>query len=120
MSNQQALYSNFYADFGPVFLVIVVTMGVTSVEGAIVAGFAYELVQQAVQYLPTRGGTSNFGDALTVLVLSLGAFTYAKHPEGIVDLLKNRVALVVFRARPHDATLRASALDAESVDEVAT
>jgi branched-subunit amino acid ABC-type transport system permease component len=118
MANQQATYDNFFADLGPIFLVIVVTMGVTSVEGAIVAGFAYELVQQAVQYLPARAGTSFDGPTLTILVLSIGAFTYAKHPEGIVEFVKHRVALVVFRARPHYSSMRSVSPRRPSKDEV--
>lgn len=109
MANQQATYDNFYSIFGPTFLVIVVTLGVTSVQSAIEAGFAYQLIQQAVQYLPARAGTSFDGPTLTILVLSIGAFTYAKHPEGIVEFLKHRVALLVFRARPHFPALLQSA-----------
>jgi branched-chain amino acid transport system permease protein len=83
---------------GPTFLVIVVTVGVTTVEGALEAGMLYALFNEAVTFLPTRLGSSSAGSsALTILVLSLGAFTYAKHPEGIVEYLKRRVTMLVFR-----------------------
>jgi branched-chain amino acid transport system permease protein len=103
MANQQVNYDSFYSIYGPTFLVIVVTLGVTSVQSAIEAGFAFQLIQQAMQYLPSRAGTSFDGPTVTILLLSLGAFTYAKHPEGIVEFLKHRFALLVLRARPHMA-----------------
>lgn len=92
--------------FGPTFLVIVVTVGVTTVEGAIEAGFGFALINQAVTYLPSRLGNSSDGGAtLTILLLSLGAFTYASHPEGIVEYAKRTVARVVFRARHAETTV---------------
>ena len=42
--------------FGPTFLVIVVTVGATTVEGAIGAGMAFALITQALTYLPSRVG----------------------------------------------------------------
>ncbi len=88
---------------GPTWLVIVVTVGVSTVEGAIEAGLAFALLNQAITYLPTRFGGSSGGSAvLTILLLSLGAFTYARHPEGIVEFMKRRFAEVVFRAKPHE------------------
>jgi branched-subunit amino acid ABC-type transport system permease component len=95
--------------FGPTFLVIVVTVGVSTVEGAIEAGMAFALITQAVSYLPARVASSSGGSAtITILLLSLGAFTYAKHPEGIVEYLKRVVAQVLLRARPHSSTLTAA------------
>jgi len=95
---------------GPVFLVIVVTVGATTVEGAITAGMAYALITQAFTYLPTTIGGTNFGGAsLTVVLLSLGAFTYASHPEGIFEFVKRKLALAVFGQPPqHAATLVAA------------
>ena len=87
---------------GPTYLVIVVTMGVTTVEGAIAAGLAYALLTQVVAYLPSRGGTSSAQSAITILVLSIGAFTYAKHPEGIIEFVKHKIAPWLFRPRAPD------------------
>ena len=47
----------------------------------------------------------------TDLVLSLGAFTYASHPEGIFEFLKRRVALLVFRAQPSEPVTVAAATE---------
>jgi ABC-type branched-subunit amino acid transport system permease subunit len=103
MSYTQENPVSFSWIFGPTFLVIVVTVGVSTVEGAIEAGLAFALLNQLIAYLPARLGSSTGGSAsLTIVVLSLGAFTYASHPEGIVEYLKRRGAQLVFRARPHD------------------
>jgi branched-subunit amino acid ABC-type transport system permease component len=89
--------------YGPTFLVIVVTVGATTVEGAITAGLAFALMNQAFTYLPTKIGGTQLGasSGLTIAILSLGAFTYAKHPEGIFEWVRRRVATTVFRAVEH-------------------
>jgi branched-subunit amino acid ABC-type transport system permease component len=98
--------SDFNWQFGPTYLVIVVTVGVSTVEGAIEAGMIFALASQLVTYLPSRVGGSSIGSqTLTILALSLGAFTYASHPEGIIEFLKRKFALIVFRATPHEAAL---------------
>ena len=81
---------------------IVVTVGATTVEGAIEAGFGYALIAQALTYLPSTVSTNTNATqgALTVLILSVGAFTYATHPEGIVEAVKRSLARTVFRAVP--------------------
>jgi branched-chain amino acid transport system permease protein len=66
------------------FVVIVVTTGVGTVEGAIQAGIWLVVVQQLVQYAPQRL------QGLTFVLFALGALTYAAHPEGIVELEKRR------------------------------
>ncbi|HVC14372.1 MAG TPA: ABC transporter permease [Acidimicrobiales bacterium] len=66
------------------FVVIVVTTGVGTVEGAIQAGIGLVVVQQLLQYAPQRL------QGLTFVLFALGALTYASHPEGIVELEKRR------------------------------
>ena len=68
------------------FVVIVVTTGVTSIEGAIQAGMGYVIVQQLLTYLPSRYG----GGGLTFVLFAFGALTYAAHPEGILEFQKRR------------------------------
>ena len=85
--------------FGPTFLVIVVAVGSTTVEAAIFAGMGYFLITQAFTYLPTTVGQTNFGGtSLTIVLLSLGAFTYASHPEGIFEYVKRRATAMLFPA----------------------
>lgn len=107
MAQQSENPVDFSWQWGPTFLVIVVTVGVSSVEGAIEAGIGYALLNQLFTYLPARLSGSSSGEAaLTIVVLSLGAFTYARHPEGIVEFGKRKVAQVVFRAKaPPPATV---------------
>jgi branched-chain amino acid transport system permease protein len=66
------------------FVVIVVTTGVGTVEGAIQAGIGLVVVQQLMQYAPQRL------QGLTFVLFALGALAYAAHPEGVVELEKRR------------------------------
>jgi branched-subunit amino acid ABC-type transport system permease component len=68
------------------FVVIVVTTGVNTVEGAINAGFGFVVIQQLLTYLPARFG----GNSLVFVLFAFGAFTYAAHPEGILEFQKRR------------------------------
>jgi branched-chain amino acid transport system permease protein len=68
------------------FVVIVVTTGVGSIEGAIQAGMGYVIIQQLLSYLPSRYG----GTGLTFVLFAFGALTYAAHPEGILEFQKRR------------------------------
>ena len=96
------LTGSFNSQLGPVFLVIVVTVGATTVEGAITAGMAFALIQQALVDLPAHIGHTSLGaTALTIVLLSFGAFTYASHPEGIVEYAKRRLSVLVLRAVEH-------------------
>lgn len=66
------------------FVVVVVTTGVATVEGAIQAGLGLVVVQQLLQYAPGRL------QGLTFVLFALCALTYAAHPEGTVELAKRR------------------------------
>lgn len=79
------------------FVVIVVTTGVTTVEGAIQAGLGFVVVQQLLQYAPQRF------EGLTFVLFAVGALTYAAHPEGIVEYQKRR-----WTARAERVVLRKS------------
>ena len=71
------------------FVVIVVTTGVSTVEGAIQAGFGFVVIQQLLTYLPARFG----GNSLVFVLFAFGALTYAAHPEGILEFQKRRWTL---------------------------
>ena len=71
------------------FVVIVVTTGVSTVEGAIQAGIGFVAIQQLLTYLPGRFG----GSSLTFVFFAFGALTYAQHPEGILEFQKRRSTL---------------------------
>jgi len=80
------------------FVVIVVTTGVTTVEGAIQAGIGFVVIQQLLTYAPQRF------QSLTFVLFAAGALTYAAHPEGIVEYQRRRwtgrVERIVLRNRP--------------------
>ena len=79
-----AVPTNFNTFLSLVLMVVVVTTGVHTVEGAVQAGMAYEIVLQILGYLPPR-----WVNLLQVL-FGAGAITYAMHPEGVVELEKRR------------------------------
>lgn len=66
------------------FVVIVVTTGVGTVEGAIQAAFGFVVLQELLQYAPQRFA------GITFVLFALGALTYAAHPEGMVEVQKRR------------------------------
>ena len=87
---QQAVSSaEFNYQLSLAFVVIVVTTGVSTVEGAIQAGFGFVVIQQLLTYLPARFG----GNSLVFVLFAFGAFTYASHPEGILEFQKRRWTL---------------------------
>jgi branched-chain amino acid transport system permease protein len=79
-----------------VFVVVVVTTGVYTVEGAIEAGMAYVILYQVLDYLPSQWRN------LFPILFGLGAVTYALHPEGMVEWQKRRLIerLVSWRQHP--------------------
>jgi len=70
--------------FSLAFVVIVVTTGVTTVEGAIQGAFGYVIIQKLLGYAPPQFAN------LTFVLFAFGALTYAKHPEGILEFQKRR------------------------------
>ncbi len=76
----------FNYELSLVYVVIVVTTGAGTVEGALQAGFGFVVLQQLLTYVPARLG----GDSLVVVFFAFGALTYAAHPEGILEFQKRR------------------------------
>jgi branched-chain amino acid transport system permease protein len=73
------------------FVVIVVTTGVGTVEGAIQAGISFMVIEQLLTLLPARFG----GDSLVFVLFAAGALQYANHPEGILEFQKRRWTLKI-------------------------
>ena len=85
MLDTQANYqANFSPFFGLVWLVLVVTVSARTVEGAVVAGFALALVPELLKEV---GISLEF----QYVLFGLGALTYARHPEGILEAQKRAV-----------------------------
>jgi branched-chain amino acid transport system permease protein len=84
IQEEQANYAaNFTPIIGLFWLVIVVTLGARTVEGAIQAGLAFAFVPEILEAL-------GLSPSYQFILFGLGAFTFAKHPEGIVEYNKRR------------------------------
>ncbi|HEX4540628.1 MAG TPA: ABC transporter permease [Acidimicrobiales bacterium] len=78
---------DYNAFFSLLFVVLVLTTGVRTVEGAVNAGIAFVVVPELL---------GNLGSRFTVLaffLFGIGALTYARHPEGAVEYNKRRSLL---------------------------
>jgi branched-chain amino acid transport system permease protein len=89
INTQNANPNLFNYQFSLVFVVIVITTGVTTVEGAIEGGIGFVVVEQLLTYVPIRY------QGLTVVLFAAGALTYARHPEGIVEFVKRRQTMQI-------------------------
>jgi branched-subunit amino acid ABC-type transport system permease component len=82
------------ANFGPIlglfWIVLVVTIGARTVEGAIQAGLALAFVPEILKAL----GVS---PSYQFILFGLGAITYARHPEGILEANKRKSLAFVQR-----------------------
>jgi ABC-type branched-subunit amino acid transport system permease subunit len=67
-----------------VFVVLVLTTGVRTVEGALNAAAVLVLLPQLLNLLPTRFNVLEFA------LFGFGAITFIKHPEGVVEFIKRR------------------------------
>jgi branched-chain amino acid transport system permease protein len=66
-----------------VWVVLVVTLGARSIQAAITAGLGFVLFAPVLDLItPLDQSTTQ---AVTFILFGLGALTYAKHPEGIVE-----------------------------------
>ncbi len=84
IQERQANYTaNFVVLLSLLWLVIVVTIGARTVEGAIQSGLALAFVPEILKSL----GVS---PAYQFILFGLGAITYAKHPEGILEYNKRK------------------------------
>ena len=68
----------FPAIIGVAWVVLVVTLGSRTVDGAVNVGLSFVI---APWFLSVLG----FPDGIFVILFGLGAITYARHPEGIVE-----------------------------------
>ena len=79
-SAQPADYAYFYSLF---FVVLVVTLGSRTVEGAINAAVGFVIIQEILKRL-------GLSASWEPIFFGLGAITYAKNPEGILEAQKRR------------------------------
>ncbi len=84
--------ATYPALFGVVWVVLVVTLGARTVDGAVSAAIGFVVIQWLFEALglPTTIAIIGFG---------FGAITYARHPEGIVEFQTRRSILAAARGR---------------------
>jgi branched-chain amino acid transport system permease protein len=87
--------ANYQANFGVTlslfWVVIVMTLGSRTVEGAIQAGFAFKFFPELLKGL-------GLAAAWQFIFFGLGAITFARHPEGIIEFNK-RMSLNAIQRR---------------------
>lgn len=77
--------TSFNYEYSLIFVVIVITTGVTTIEGAIEAGMGFVLIQYVLTtYAPTRLS------GLTVVLFAFGALSYTAHPQGVGDFQRRK------------------------------
>lgn len=83
IQGQVANPASFNYQFSLAFVVVVITTGVTTVEGAIQAGMSFAFISYILSaYAPNQ--LSN----LTFVLFAFGALTYAAHPQGVLEYQK--------------------------------
>lgn len=83
IQQQVADPTSFNYQYSLAFVVVVITTGVTTIEGAIQAGMSFAVIQYVLSvYAPLQ--LSN----LTFVLFAFGALTYAAHPEGVLEYQK--------------------------------
>ncbi len=87
---------NFTFIVGLVWVVLVITLGSRSVQGAVSAGLSFVLFPQLLE--KGFGLTGSVSQTIAFALFGLGAITYAKHPEGIIDAQTRRAIDAIGRA----------------------
>jgi len=84
--------SSYPAIFGVLWVVLVVTLGSRTVDGAVNAALGFVISQWLLEAL-------GFPPQLAIIGFGLGAITYARHPEGIVEFQTRKNVLAQIRQR---------------------
>jgi len=81
--------------FGLVWVVLVVTLGARSIQAAITAGVSFVVFAPLLTEITPLSQTT--AQALAFILFGLGALTYARHPEGIIEAQTRRSLLKITR-----------------------
>jgi branched-chain amino acid transport system permease protein len=87
LQEQVANPAQFSYELSLAFVVVVLTTGVSTVEGAIQAGMGFVVLQQLLTYAPQRF------QGLTFAFFAFAALNFVSHPEGILEYNKRRATL---------------------------
>jgi ABC-type branched-subunit amino acid transport system permease subunit len=83
-------FSYFYGLF---FVVLVVTLSPRTVEGAVQAALGFALVPQLLEAV-------GLNQSYQFVLFGLGALTYARHPEGVIEFQKRKSMAAIERHLP--------------------
>jgi branched-chain amino acid transport system permease protein len=79
MLNERSTYQDWFTLLGVVWVVLVLTLGVRTIDGAVNAGMSFVLVSYLIEDL------LHLPESIFFILFGLGAITYARHPEGVVE-----------------------------------
>jgi branched-chain amino acid transport system permease protein len=88
-----AVTSDYSYFFGLFYVVLVVTLMPRTVEGAINAGLAFALVPELLSLV-------GIDPAYQFVLFGLGAITYARHPDGVLEFQKQQSLAAIERRLP--------------------
>jgi branched-subunit amino acid ABC-type transport system permease component len=91
---------NFRFLLGLVWVVVVVTVGARTVRAAVVAGISFTLMPELLERAPLIPDRWSLG--LASALFGLGALTYVRHPEGILDHQMSTLWRLLRRGRDGD------------------
>jgi len=98
---------NFKVELGLIWVVVVVTLGARTVEGAIQAAIGFVFFQRfalrvwipwAINHVQPWVDVKPITGGVATVLFGLGALTYARHPEGILEFNK-RTSLAAIQRR---------------------
>jgi len=93
LHSQNATPRETISFLGIVWVVLVVTLGARTVDGAVNAALGFVIFSTFL--LPELG----FRPEFAIMLFGLGAITYARHPEGIVEFQTRKSILATIRQR---------------------
>jgi branched-chain amino acid transport system permease protein len=102
---------SFQFFYGLVWVVLVVTMGARSVEAAVIGGLAFYLLPELLQRAPFV--PTDWAAGLATALFGLGALTYVRHPEGIIEAQTSAAVRFVQRHGPSRRAERAVGVEVE-------
>lgn len=79
MLNERSSSQDWFTLIGVIWVVLVLTLGVRTVDGAVNAGMSFVLISYLLEDL------LHLPESIFFILFGLGAITYARHPEGIVE-----------------------------------
>lgn len=88
--------TNYTYYLGLVWIVLVITLGARSVQAAITAGVSFMVFPKLLELL---GLSATTAASVAFILFGLGAITYAKHPEGILEYQTRRSMALFARLR---------------------